>query len=374
MEDVAENTTSMNDSLHALACDMDDAANNDLGLPKVEKNTSYAMSGTVGESSKEATLDVSLSTLEESHHDDTGGEHKPDISSNTDTPTTLVHGGNEATFGVSLSTLEASHHDDTEGEHKHDAPSNTDTPTTLVHGGNEATFGVSLSTLEASHHDDTEGEHKPDAPSSADTRTTLVHGGNEATLDVSLSTITEPHNKEVQTASDVQGERKPVPDGSSKDSEVETVLVSDEEGEIKSSGTNSENNPPLLVDADGVKNECSDVEVWNDGCPLPSSGPTCSEWQNTDAAHSSGAEAISTQVSTAGCLPECEEPRSGCVNIESVMSSEQVSHAPSTSIIEDGTKVAGNEGFQNKIEGKSNEFNGIIRQSKLQRPDISIPY
>jgi hypothetical protein len=480
MEDVAENTTSVNDSLHALACDMDDAANKDLGLPKVENNTSYAMSGTVGESSKKATLDVSLSTLEESHHDDTGGEHKPDISSNTDTPTTLVHGGNEATlgvslptlqashhddtggehkpdapsntdtpttlvhggneatFGVSLSTLEASHHDDTEGEHKHDAPSNTDTPTTLVHGGNEATLDVSLprleashhddteskhkpdapsstdtpttlvrggnkatldvslSTLEASHHDDTEGEHKPDAPSSADTRTTLVHGGNEATLDVSLSTITEPHNKEVQTASDVQGERKPVPDGSSNDSEVETILVSDEEGEIKSSGSNSENNPPLLVDADGVKNECSDVEVWNDGCPLPSSGPTYSAWQNTDAAHSSGAEAISTQVSTAGCLPECEEPRSGClpeceeprsgclpeceeprcgcVNIESVMSSEHVSHAPSTSIIEDGTKVAGDEGFQNKIEGKSNEFNGIIRQSKLQRPDISIPY
>jgi hypothetical protein len=34
-----------------------------------------------------------------------------------------------------------------------------------------------------------------------------------------------------------------------------------------------------------VKNELSDVEVSNDGCPLPSSGPTCSEWQNTEDGH-----------------------------------------------------------------------------------------
>jgi hypothetical protein len=42
------------------------------------------------------------------------------------------------------------------------------------------------------------------------------------------------------------------------------------------------------------------------------------------------------------------------------MSSEQVSHAPSTSIIEDGTKIAGKERlpqYQNKVEGKSNELN-----------------
>jgi hypothetical protein len=278
-----EDTTSVNDSPHDIAGEISDTTGNkDLDLPKVEKNTSHAMPGTIGELSKETTVHVSLQTLEASHHDDTGSEHKPDVPSNTYTPTTLVH------------------------------------------------------------------------------------GANEATVDISLPTTTEPHNKEVQIPSDVESEHQSVPDGSSKDSEVETVLVSDKGGEIKSSNSNSENKLSLtliLVDAHGVigvENESSDVEVWKDGCPLPSSGAACSEWQTTDDVHSSGAEAISTQVSTAGCLPECEEPRSGCVNIESVMSSEQVSHAPSTSIIEDGTKIAGKERlpqYQNKVEGKSNELN-----------------
>jgi hypothetical protein len=167
----------------------------------------------------------------------------------------------------------------------------------------------------------------------------------------------------------------PVTDDSNEDNKLSTILVHGDAKKTLDIPHHDEVEIVLVSDGGEIKSsESSDVEVWNDGCPLPSSGPTCSEWQNTDAAHSSGAEAISTQVSTAGCLPECEEPRSGCVNIESVMSSEQVSHAPSTSSIEDGTKVAGNEEFpqyQNKVEGKSNELNGIIRQSKLQRPDIS---
>jgi hypothetical protein len=52
-----------------------------------------------------------------------------------------------------------------------------------------------------------------------------------------------------------------------------------------------------------------------------------------------------------------DEPRSGCVNIESVVPSEQVSHLP-TSINEDGTNIEGKEGFpqfQKKVEGKSND-------------------
>ena len=214
-----------------------------------------------------------------------------------------MHGGNEATLDVSLPTLEKSHHDDTAGDSGECKP---DTPTTLVHGGNKATLDVSVPTLEESLHDDTGGEHKPDAPSNTDTPTTFVHGSNEATLYVYLPTL---------QASDHD--------------EVEIVL---DGGEIKSS-------------------ESSDVEVWKDGFPLPSSGPTCSELQNSVDVHSSGAEAISTQVSTAGCLPECEEPRSGCVNIESVMSSEQVIHLP-TSINKDGTNAVGKEGFQNNVERK----------------------
>jgi hypothetical protein len=127
-------------------------------------NDSYAMTATIKELLKETTLDVSLPTLEESHHDDTdtGSERKLDASSNTDTHTTLVHGGNEATLDVSLPTLEKSHHDDTGGDSGECKP---DTPTTLVHGGNKATLDVSVPTLEESLHDDTGGEHKPDAPS-----------------------------------------------------------------------------------------------------------------------------------------------------------------------------------------------------------------
>ena len=82
---------------------------------------------------------------------------------------------------------------------------------------------------------------------------------------------------------------------------------------------------------------------------------------------------MSTEVSAAGCLPQCEEPRSGCVNIESVMPSEQVSHLP-TSINEDDTNIVGNDGFpqfQNKIEGNLNKFNGIIGRSKLRTPSMT---
>ncbi|CAB4041731.1 Hypothetical predicted protein, partial [Paramuricea clavata] len=183
-----EDTTSVHDSPHDIAGEISDPRNKDLDLPKVEKSTSHAMPD--GEPSKETTVDVSLQTLEASHHD-TGGEHKPAVPSNTYIPTTSVH------------------------------------------------------------------------------------GGNEATVDVSLPTSTEPHNKEVQILPDVESKHRSVPDGSSKDSEVETVLVSDKGGEIKSNDSNSENKLPLtliLVDAHGVENQSSDVEVWKDGCPLPSSG------------------------------------------------------------------------------------------------------
>ena len=58
---------------------------------------------------------------------------------------------------------------------------------------------------------------------------------------------------------------------------------------------------------------------WNDGCPLQSNGQTCSERQDTDGVHLFRAEAIS------GVGPQlCEQPRSGCVDTETVMSSEQV--------------------------------------------------
>lgn len=59
---------------------------------------------------------------------------------------------------------------------------------------------------------------------------------------------------------------------------------------------------------------------WNDGCPLQSNGQTCSERQDTDGVHSFRAEAISG----AGPQPLSEQPRSGCVDTETVMSSEQV--------------------------------------------------
>ncbi len=125
-----------------------------------------------------------------------------------------------------------------------------------------------------------------------------------------------------------------------------------------------------------MNNKLTDVDVWNDDCPLPSSGHTCSEWQNTDNGNSSGFEDMSTQALTAGCLPQCEEPRSGCVNIESVIPLEQVSHLP-TSINEDGTNIVGNDGlpqFHNKVEGNLNRFNRIIGRSKLRKPSISISY
>jgi hypothetical protein len=248
-------------------------------------------------------------------------------------------------------------------------------------GGNEATLYVYLPTLQESHHDDTGGEQKHDAPSNTDTPTTVVHGGNEAKLDVSLPTISEPEYKEVQTVSDAEREHQQVTDDLNKDNKLSTTLVhGDATTKVDVSFSTSqalhhdEVEIVLVTDGGEIKSsESSDVEVWKDGCPLPSSGPTCSEWQNSADAHSSGAEAISTQVSTAGCLPECEEPRSGCVNIESVMSSEQVIHLP-TFINKDGTNAVGKEGFQNKVEGKSNEYNGIIRPNKLQRPDISTHY
>ena len=74
-------------------------------------------------------------------------------------------------------------------------------------------------------------------------------------------------------------------------------------------------------------------------------------------------------------VSQCEEPRSGCVNIESVMPLEQISHLP-TSINEDDTNTVSNDGFpqvQNKVEGNLNKLNnGIISRSKIRTPSISM--
>ena len=156
----------------------------------------------------------------------------------------------------------------------------------------------------------------------------------------------------------------------------------DEGGEPKHVIVESTTVTPTTLTVDDSKetvdmnNKLTDVQVWNDDCPLPSTGHTCSEWQNTDNGNSSGFEDMSTEVLTAGCLPQCEEPRSECANIESVMPSEQVSHPP-TSINEDDTNIVGNDGFpqfQNRVEGILNKFNAIIGRGKLRTPSISTSY
>ena len=86
----------------------------------------------------------------------------------------------------------------------------------------------------------------------------------------------------------------------------------DEGGEPKHVIVESTNVTPTTLTVDDSKetfdmnNKLTDVEVWNDDCPLPSTGHTCSEWQNTDYGNSSGFEDISTEVLTAGCLSQCE--------------------------------------------------------------------
>jgi hypothetical protein len=117
-----------------------------------------------------------------------------------------------------------------------------------------------------------------------------------------------------------------------------------------------------------MNNKLSDVEVWNDGCVLPSSGQTCSERQDNKDVHSFRTAANSAQMSSAGSPSECEEPHSGCVDIESVLSSEQVvtgSHLPCTFINAQSDKNSGTDDAnvvdkevfplrENIVKGKSN--------------------
>ena len=143
---------------------------------------------------------------------------------------------------------------------------------------------------------------------------TIKEPSKETTPDVSLPTL------QVFYHDDQCGEPKQVIDESLAD----TPAVRDD--------TKAISIPALEVSHENVKNQSSDVQLWNDGSPLPSTGHACSEWQAIDDVRTSGVEAISTQVLTAGCPPEYDQPRSGCVNIESVTPSEQVGHLP-TSII-----------------------------------------
>ncbi len=117
----------------------------------------------------------------------------------------------------------------------------------------------------------------------------------------------------------------------------------------------------------GGNRSLSDVEVWNDDCRLPSSGQTCFERQDTEGVHSFRTVASSTQMSSAGSPSEFEESRSDYVDIERVMSSEQVvtgSHLPCTSIKAQSDKnsgtndanVAGKEVFPPYEDRKSNLF------------------
>ena len=89
---------------------------------------------------------------------------------------------------------------------------------------------------------------------------------------------------------------------------------------------------------------------------LPPSGRSCSDCLITEDVHSSGAEATSARASSAGSPSECEEPRSGYVDIDSVKPAEQVSNVPSTRV----ANVSGKEGFPQpptKVEGREFDNN-----------------
>ena len=260
--------------------------------------------------------------------------------------------------GVSLPTLKESDDDDA-GETGHAiADSPTNSPTTLPRGKLTPVLDIFIAAMKAALEecDDDAGAAGPVvAESTMDAPTTVVRGETRGTLDISLAAMEPSHDD------DEGGEPKHVI--------VESTTVT----------PTSTTTTLILGDTKetfDMNNKLTDVDVWNDDCPLPSTGHTCSEWQNTDNGNSSGFEDMSTQVLTAGCLPQCEEPRSGCVNIESVIPLEQVSHLP-TSINEDGTNIVGNDGrpqFHNKVEGNLNRFNRIIGRSKLRKPSISISY
>ena len=87
---------------------------------------------------------------------------------------------------------------------------------------------------------------------------------------------------------------------------------------------------------------------------LPS-GSTYSEYLITDDVHYSWARVFYTWSLSAGSPSECEEPRSGCVDIDSVKPAEQVSHVTSTRV----ANVPGKKGFpqhKDKVEGEANKI------------------
>ena len=189
--------------------------------------------------------------------------------------------------------------------------------------------GVSLPTLKESDHDDAGETGHAIADSTTNSPTTLPRGKLTPVLDIFIAAMKAALDE------DEGDEPNHVIDDSPKD--VTSV------------------NGPLNVDE---KSDSGNKDL------------------NSPKTESISPYDMSTEVLTAGCLPQCQEPRPECVNFESVMPSEQVSHLP-TSINEDDTNIAGNDGFpqfQNKVEGNLNKFNGIIGRSKLRTPSISISY
>ena len=85
-----------------------------------------------------------------------------------------------------------------------------------------------------------------------------------------------------------------------------------------------------------------------------SNEPTCSKYWDDEDVCSSGAETISIRALSVGSLFECEESRSGYVDIDSVKPGEQVSHVPST-YVADGSGKKGFPPPKDKVKGKANK-------------------
>ena len=213
----------------------------------------------------------------------------------------------------------------------------------------------------------TEGDNPPAV--TADINAKLVPSGNVVkSVQGEQSTTEFDVSNLVDQVDDVESGRSPIdepvknvhsgprkdntsiPNGAIEDDQSVTPVVlttlvrADNVGEV-----DDENATALNVVDKHV--ESSTVGACNGGCPLPSSGPTCSQWQITQDVHCSGAEAISSRTLSAGSPSECEQPRSGYVDIGSVKLPEQVSHAPSSHI----ASVSGKEGLpkhEDKVEGK----------------------
>ena len=97
---------------------------------------------------------------------------------------------------------------------------------------------------------------------------------------------------------------------------------------------------------------------------LPS-GSTYSEYLITDDVQSLWARAFYNWTLSAGSPSKCEEPRSGCVDIDSVKPTEQVSHVTSTRVAND----SGKKGFaqhEDKVEGKGNKISGNLKERKTR--------